>query len=142
MEISDVRRKLRGAMDEAKRRGAERRTQVDEASRAWAERLTEAVVPAFHAVQSALTGEGYRSKVSTPGDAARLWPDHSAADFVEMALDTERDTPAVLVRSTRGRGRRVVSSERAIAEGPGIGSLSQDLVVAALIEELLLFIPR
>jgi len=142
MEVSDVRRRLRGAIEEAKRRAADRRALADEAARVWEERLSDAVVPAFHSVHTALSGEGFRFSVSTPGGTARLSPERSPADFIEMALDTERDQPAVLVRSTRGRGRRILSAERIVAEGPEIREISHDAVVEVLIGELVPFIER
>ena len=142
MEVSDVRRRLRGAIDQAKRRAADRRAVADEASRVWSERLPEAVVPALLAVQNALSGEGYKFTLSTPGETVRLSPDRSSAEFVEIALDTNRDLPAVLIRSTRGRGSRTIASERVIAEGPEIAGLAQDAVVDVLIEEIVPFIER
>jgi hypothetical protein len=142
METSDVRRRLRGAIEEAKRRAADRRAVSDEASRVWAERLPDAVVPAFHAVLNALNGDGHRFTVSTPGETARLSPERAAAEFVEIALDTNRELPAVVVRSTRGRGSRTLESERVVAEGPEIASLTQDTVVGVLIEEIVPFIER
>src|SRR5205085_618075 len=99
MEVSDVRRRLRGAIEDAKRRSAERRARVDEASRAWEEVLTTTVVPAAHTMASALTGEGHRFKVVTPAGAVRLALERSAEEFVEVSLDTERQVPAMLVRS-------------------------------------------
>jgi hypothetical protein len=142
MEVSDVRRRLRGAIEQAKRRAADRRGVVDEASRVWAERLPDAVVPACHAVHNALTGEGFRFSVSTPGETARLSPERSSAEFVEIALDTNREPPAVVVRSTRGRGNRTIASERIVAEGPEIAALTQDAIVGVLIEEIVPFIER
>jgi hypothetical protein len=142
MEVSDVRRRLRHAIDEAKRHAADRRARVDQAARTWSERLPDAVVPAVHAVHSALAGEGYRFTVSTPGDTAHLALERSAAEFVEVALDTDRESPAVVLRSTRGRGRRTVTSERVIAEGAAIAELSQDAIVDAVIQELVPFIER
>ena len=68
--------------------------------------------------------------------------ERSPAEFIEMALDTERDLPAVLVRSTRGRGRRIMSAERIVAEGPDIPDISQNAVVEILIEELVPFVER
>ena len=56
METSDVRRRLRGAIEQAKRRAADRRAVADEASRVWAERLPEAVVPAFQGLLNASNG--------------------------------------------------------------------------------------
>jgi hypothetical protein len=142
MEPSDVRRHLRGAIDQAKRRAADRRAVADEASRVWGERLVDAVVPAFHAVLNALTGDGHRFNVSTPGQAARLSPERSSAEFVEIALDTNRELPAVTVRSSRGRGSRTMESERIVAEGPEIAALTQDIVIGVLIEEVVPFIER
>jgi hypothetical protein len=142
MEVSDVRRRLRGAIEEAKRRAAERRGRVDEASRAWAEVLTATVEPAFHTLASALSGEGHRFKVLTPGGAARLALERSAEEFIELALDTAREEPAVMLRSTRGRGRRMVSSERVAREGSTIATLTQEDVVGLLLDELVPFIER
>jgi hypothetical protein len=133
---------LRGAIEQAKRRAADRRAVADEASRVWAERLPEAIVPAFQAVLNVLSGDGFKFSLSTPGEAARLSPDRSSAEFVEVALDTSRELPAVIVRSTRGRGSRTIESERVVAEGPEIAELTQDAVIGVLIEEIVPFIER
>jgi hypothetical protein len=69
-------------------------------------------------------------------------PERSAEDFIELALDTERDAPAVVVLSSRGRGRRNASTERVLGEGAEIGRLSEEDVVAVLLEDLLPFIER
>ena len=142
MEVSDVRRRLRAAMEDAKRRSAERRARTDETSRAWEEVLTGTAVPAFHTMAQALTGEGHRFKVLTPGNSVRLALERSAEEFIELALDTDRDNPAVMVRSTRGRGRRIVSSERAVREGTAVASMTQEDVVGILLDELAPFIER
>lgn len=142
METSDVRRRLRGAIEQAKRRAADRRAVADEASRVWGERLAATIVPAFQAVQNALSGEGFKFSLSTPGETARLSPERSAAEFVEIALDTTRELPAVILRSTRGRGNRTIESERVVAEGPEIADLTEDALVNALIEEIVPFIER
>jgi|tagenome__1003787_1003787.scaffolds.fasta_scaffold20866723_2 hypothetical protein len=142
MEVSDVRRRLRGAIEEAKRRSAERRVRADEASRAWERVLPEVAVPAFHTMASALTGEGHRFKVATPGEAVRLTLERSAEEFVELALDTQRERPALLLTSARGRGRRLVSNERIVGEGDAIAALTEDAIIAVLLEELIPFLER
>ena len=142
MEVSDVRRRLRAAIDEAKRHSTERRARVDAATRAWEDVLPATVVPAFHALAQALAAEGHRFKVLTPGESARLSVERSAEEFIELALDTARDAPAVMLRSTRGRGRRMVSSERVAVEAGAIAQLTQEAVVGFLLEELLPFIER
>jgi len=142
MEASDVRRRLRLAIDQAKRRAADRRAVADEASRVWAQRLPDAVVPAFQAVHNALSGDGFKFSLSTPGETARLSPDRAPAEFVEIALDTTRELPVVVVRSIRGRGSRTIELERVLAEGPEIAELTQDAVVGVIIEEIVPLIER
>jgi hypothetical protein len=142
MEVSDVRRRLRSAIDDAKKRSVERRTRVDDARRAWERLLPEVAVPTFHTMAGALTAEGHRFKVFTPGEAVRLSLERSAEEFVELSLDTDRDEPALLLRSTRGRGRRIVSTERIVGEGAQIAGVTQEDLVAAMLEELIPFIER
>ena len=142
MEVPDVRRRIRAAIEAARVRAAERRTRTDEASRAYDEFLEAVAVPAFHTVVNALTGEGHRFNVSTPGRAVRMSPERSAEDFIELSLDTERERPAVVLRSSRGRGRRIVSTERLLREDLPIAELAEEDVIAALLEELLPFIER
>jgi hypothetical protein len=142
MEVSDLRRRLRSAIDDAKKRSVERRTRVDDARRAWERLLPEVAVPTFHTMAGALTAEGHRFKVFTPGEAVRLSLERSAEEFVELSLDTDRDEPALLLRSTRGRGRRIVSTERIVGEGAQIAGVTQEDLVAAMLEELIPFIER
>ena len=142
MEVSDVRRRIRAAIESARLRAAERRTRTDEASRAYDQFLEAVGVPAFHTVVNALTGEGHRFIVSTPGRAVRMSPERSSEDFIELSLDTGRALPAVMILTSRGRGRRMVNTERTLAEGPKIAELNDEDVIAALLEELLPFIER
>jgi hypothetical protein len=142
MEVPEVRRRVRGAIEDARRRAAERRTRRDEASRAWERLLPDVAVPAFHLVASALSGEGLRFKVLTPGQAVRLVPERGGEEFIELGLDTDRDDPALMLSSTRGRGRRTVSDERALREGSAIAELGEEDVIGALLEALVPFVER
>jgi len=142
MEVSDVRRRIRAAIEAARLRAAERRMRTDEATRAYDAFLETVAVPACHTVVNALTGEGHRFNVITPGRAVRLSPERSAEDFIELSLDTGREMPAVMILTSRGRGRRMVNTERTLAEGPKIAGLTDEDVVAALLGEILPFIER
>jgi hypothetical protein len=142
MEVSDVRRRIRAAIESARLRAAERRSRADEASRVYDVFLETVAVPAFHTVVNALTGEGHRFKVITPGRAVRMSPERSSEDFIELALDTEREVPGVVITSSRGRGRRTVTTERVLGPGPEIPNLTDETVVSALLEELLPFVER
>lgn len=140
MEISDVRRRVRAAIEAARTRAEARRVSRDEASRAWEGVRSDLAVPAFHQVASALVGEGHRFKVVTPGEAVRLTPDRGGEEFVELALVTEREEPALVLTSTRGRGRRVITTEHVFRDGPAIASVSEEEIVAALLEALTPFL--
>jgi hypothetical protein len=142
MELSDVRRRLRAVVEDAKRRAAERRARTDEASRAYGVFLPEVAVPAFHAVAQALTGESYRFKVFTPGETVRLSPEFSTEDFIELALDATGDAPVLLLTSSRGRGRRQVVTERPLFDGRPLSDVTQDEVIVAVLEALPPFVER
>jgi hypothetical protein len=140
MEVSDVRRRLRGAIEQAKRRAAERRSRVELSSREYEQFLSAVAVPAVHTLAQALIGEGHRFKVLTPGQAVRLAAEFSPDDYLEIALETEGDAPAVFVHTSRGRGRRSVETDRPL--NGRIGELTQEDVISVLLEELIALIER
>ena len=142
MEVSDVRRRLRGAIEEAKKRAAERRARADEASKAFDGFLPDVSVPAFQSLAQALTGEGYRYKVLTPGRAVRLSSEFSPDDFIELALDTTRDAPGLALTASRGRGRRNMTDERPVFDDRPIAELTQDDVLEMLVLEIVPFVER
>jgi hypothetical protein len=142
MEVSDVRRRLRGAIEDARRRAAERRARVDEAAKAYEQFRTNVAIPLFGVLAQALAAEGLRYKVETPADSIRLVPDRPGGDFIEVALDSDRETPALAIRSSRGRGRRTISSERTMYESRPIEQISDEDLVTVLLEELLPFLER
>lgn len=140
MEVSDVRRYIRTAIDDARRQTDERRTRNDAAVRAWERVLAEVAVPLFHQFASALTAEGYRFKVETPGAAVRLVPERGGDEFVELVLDTEGDDPLAMIRSTRGRGRRSVTNERPL--NARIDVLTDGEIATGLVQELTSLLQR
>ena len=142
MELSDVRRKVRAVIDDAKRQAGERRARTDEASRAYDTFLPEVAVPAFHAIAQALAGESYRFKVFTPGEAVRLSPEFSTEDFIELALDTTGASPVLLLTSSRGRGRRQVISEQPLLSERPLSEISQDDVIVGVLGMLAPFVER
>ena len=147
MEVSDVRRRLRAAMEDAKRLAEERRTKKDAAVREWERVLADVVTPAFHQIAQALNAESHRFQVTTPGSAVRLVPERGGEEFVEVALDTDGDAPQVMIRSTRGRGRRTVTNERPLAARSvdaltALTALTDEEIVGEVIEELKPFLQR
>jgi hypothetical protein len=136
MEIPEVRRRVRGAIADARTAAQERRTRVDAASREYETFLSDRAVPLFHQVASALVAEGLRFKVFTPAGSVRLASESGGDDYIELVLDTTGEEPQVLGRSSRGRGRRPVTSERPVKPGSNVGSLTEEDVLNFLAEEL------
>jgi hypothetical protein len=142
MEVSEVRRRVRAAIESARREAQERRVRSDRASLEYQDFLRARAVPLFQTVASALVAEGYRFKVFTPADSVRLASETSGNDFIELTLDATADPPTVSGRTSRGRGSRLVDSERPVKEGKAVADLSDEDVLGFLMEELAGFVER
>ena len=142
MEVSEVRRRLRAAIDSARRSAQERRARSDQAARDYDLFLRERAVPLFHTFASALVAEGHRFKVFTPADAVRLASESGGEDFIELTLDTSADPPLVLGRTSRGRGRRLLTSERPIKDRTEVAELTEEDVLDFLVSEIGPFVER
>ena len=142
MEVSEVRRRLRAAIEKAKHAAAERRARTDAATRDYESFLVERAAPIFHQVAAALTSERFSFKVFTPAGSIRLSAERSPEEFIELVLDDSSDPPAVVGRTTRGRGRRTVSTERAVAGGSPVADLTEEDVLSFLLEEIVPFVER
>jgi hypothetical protein len=142
MDIPEVRRRVRAAIEQARRDLAARRERNDAASRAFDELLAERAVPAFNQVASALTAEGHRFKVFTPAGAVRLSSERSADDYVEITLDTSETFPTVLGRTNIGRGRGATTRERPVRRGASPADLTEEDIVDFLVTEIVPFVER
>jgi hypothetical protein len=136
MEVAEVRRRVRAAIESARRAAQERRTRSDQASREYETFLRDIAVPVFHVFASALVAEGHRFKVFTPAESVRLASESSPEDYIEVALDAAAEPPAVMGRINRGRGRRGVASERPIKNVESIAQLTDEDVLVFLASEI------
>jgi len=135
MEISEVRRRLLGSIEGAKRGAAQRRARVDEASRDYAVFLEQIAVPLFRQVANVLKAERYPFSAFTPSGSVRLTSERNAENYIELSLDTTGSEPLVIGHTSRGRGRRVIESERPVGEGR-IRDLTEEHVLGFLLAEL------
>lgn len=142
MEVSDVRRRLRAVIEQARRQAALRREQIDRAAREYDEFLAARAVPIVRTLAEALAAEGHRFQVSTPAGSVRLSSERSQEDYVELALDPSGDTPTLLVRSSRGRGRRRVTSERAVRDATTLATVTDEDILDFFLGELEPFVAR
>ncbi len=142
MEVSEVRRRLRAAVEEARQSAAERRTRNDAAARDYEEFLGQRAVPVFHQLATALTGDGHLFKVFTPAGSVRLASERSHEEFIELVLDDSSDFPVVVGRTSRGRGRRMISAERPVRDRTPISELTEEDVLSFLLQEIPHFLER
>jgi hypothetical protein len=142
MEVSDVRKRVREAIERAKRAAAERRTRVDEAAGEYAAFLDRIAVPLFRQIAGVLRADGHRFTVFTPGGSVRLMSDRSGDDYIELALDTSGSHPRVVGHSSRGRGRRVIETEVPLGSGGPVRDLTEEDVLAFVLKELAPFVDR
>jgi hypothetical protein len=142
IEISELRKRVRAAIDKSRRAATERRATLDAASAAYARFLEDKAAPLAHMLANALRAEGYNFTVFTPNGGVRLSSARSADDFVEFSLDSSQSDPVVVLRVNRARGRRVVQHERPVKERTPAENLTEEDVLQALLEEIGPFVER
>jgi len=136
-EVAEVRKRVRYAIEQARRDSAERRERVAEAQKTYDTFLQTAAIPAFRMVANVLKSEGNLNfEVMTPAGGVRLQSERHREDAIEMELDTTADPPQPLVTITRARGSRLTQSDRSIKGSNPLARLTEDDVIDMLVEEL------
>lgn len=136
MEVSEVRRQLKHAIDRAKARAQRKRNNAAEAERAYATFLEEVATPTIRMLATALKAEGYPFTVSTPSGGLRLASERGRDDYIELTLDGSGETPTVVGRVRRTRGSRTLEDERPIKAGVAPQDLSDTDVLSFLVAAL------
>ena len=137
MDVALVRKRLQKAIEQARRDSADRRTRAQEAEKDYEEFLETRAIPAFRSVAIVLKSEGLNWEVMTPSAEVRLVPGRRRDEYIAITFDATADPPQAMVSVTRGRGGRVLHSERPVKPGtPAVTAISEDDVVEMLIEEL------
>ena len=136
MEVSEVRRQLKHAIDRAKARAQRKRNDAAEAELAYATFLEEVATPTTRMLATALKAEGYPFTVSTPSGGLRLASDRGRDDYIELTLDDGSDKPTVVGRVRRTRGSRTLEDERPIKAGAAPQDLTEADVLSFLVAAL------
>jgi hypothetical protein len=135
-DVGIVRKRVRFAIDAARRDQVERRARAAETAKAYESFLESAAAPAFRMLANVLRAEGLQFDVMTPSGGVRLASDRNRDDAIELELDSSADPPEALVTITRARGSRVLRRERPVKHGTPLAQLTEDDVVEMLLEEL------
>ena len=136
-DVAAVRKRVRTAIDQARRDQAERRTRVAEAQANYETFLQTAAIPIFRMLANVMKSEGNLNfEVMTPAGGVRLQSERNREDAIQMELDTTADPPQPLVTITRMRGSRVIQTDRSIKGSNPLARLTEDDVLEMLLEEL------
>lgn len=137
MDVSELRKQILRAIDEARKEASTRRTLVDEAVKAYADFRTNIAVPLMRQAASVLNASGPAFVVHTPADSVRLAAEHSAETFVEVTLDSSGVEPEVVGRVSLARGRQgLIVEERPIAAGKPVARLTEEDLSAFLLSAI------
>ena len=135
-DVAVVRKRLKAAIEQARRDQAERRGRAAEAQKNYELFLETAAVPVFRMFANILKSEGLNFEVMTPAGGVRLQSERQRDDAIEMELDTTADPPQPLVTITRARGSRVIQTDRSIKGSNPLVQLGEDDVIEMLLDEL------
>jgi len=136
LELGQIRRRVQVRLSDIKQAAAGRREKVSAAERAFAPFLSNVAFPTLSAVAQSLSAEGYPYKVTTPGGAVRMTSDRSRRTYVEIRLDTTGAAPQVVAEMGRERGSHVFTDERPVAAATPIEAITDEQVLAELLELL------
>ena len=135
MEVAHVRNRLKAATDGARQRAQARRARIAEAERAFDTFVTMAT-PLLKQLANALRVDGQLFTLFTPEHALRLASDRSRVDFIELSLDERSDRPGVVARISYARGSRTVDEERPVKPGAAPDAISEEELLAFLLDAL------
>jgi hypothetical protein len=133
METSDLRRRLRQALEQARKATTERRAGADLAATAYGAFLRDIATPIFRMFANVAKAEGHAFTVFTPADGIRLVSDGHSEDFVEFWLDASAEPPHVATRVSRVRGRNLTTTEGVLRADAPINGLTEEDVLAFLL---------
>lgn len=136
MEVSFVRQQLLAAIDRANKSALGRRQRGAQAEQAYERFLADVATPVARQLVIALKAQGLPFSIATPGHSVLLTSDNARDDMVAIVLDTAVDPPAVVVRTSRGRGSRLISDERPLKPDAAPDIITEHDTLAALLDAL------
>lgn len=137
-----MRKHVLTAIAAARDRAQRRRALAAEAERTYAAFLQNVATPVTRQVAAALKAEGHAVTVFTPGGGLRLALDRTRDDYIELALDTALEPPQVMARISRTRGSRTLGEERPLKPGTPPDGLTEEDVLAFLLEAIAPWVER
>ncbi len=135
MDVSELRKRIVRALDEARKEAQTERATRDSARRDFDTFLADVAVPLLRQSVTVLRAQGHQFSVETPAASARLVADGAPQTFLELALDVAGPRPRVIGRISISRGRDGVVEERPVSERP-IGQIGEEDLAAFLVSAI------
>lgn len=136
MEVSQVNKRVRSAIEDAKAKAQARRNAAASADKAYAVFLETVATPIARQVANALKVAGVGFTLGTPGGGLRLAADRGRDDYIEFVLDATGDVPQAAGRVSVSRGSRTLDETRPIKPGTAIEDLTEEDVLEFLVTAL------
>lgn len=137
MDVSDLRKRILRALDDARRDAVVRREVNDAAAQAYEAFLTGIGVPLVRQAADVLNAAREPFAVHTPASGVRLASEKTPQTFIEIELDSAGARPQVIGRVSLDRGRRgVLVEERPVAVGKPVADVNEEDVAAFLAAEI------
>ena len=136
MEVSQVNKRVRSAIEDAKAKAQARRNAPASADKAYAAFLETVATPVTRQVANALKVAGIGFTLGTPGGGLRLAADRGRDDYIELVLDTSGELPQAAGRVSVTRGSRTLDEVRPIKPGTAIEDLTEEDVLEFLVRAL------
>jgi hypothetical protein len=136
MDVSELRKRILRALDDARKEASTRRAIIDDATRAYGEFLERVAVPLLRQAETVLKSEGQLYTVHAPAGSARLVSAKTSETFIEIALDTTGERPQVIGRISIARGRDGRVEEYPIAPDKAIGAITDEDLSQLLVRQI------
>lgn len=136
MEVSQVNKRVRSAIEDAKAKAQARRNAAASADKAYAAFLETVATPIARQVANALKVAGVGFTLGTPGGGLRLAADRGRDDYVEIVLDPSGDLPQAAGRVSVTRGSRTIVETLPIKARTAIEDLTEEDVLEFLVRAL------
>jgi hypothetical protein len=136
MDVSELRKRIIRALDDARRDATMRRGEIDAARAAYEQFLNDVAVPTVRQAGSVLRAQGFPCNVDTPADSVRLSMAGNSAAFLEIELDAAASPPQAIGRLSVPRGSGIVIDEQPVGAGKSIAELTEEDLAAFLVSAI------
>ena len=136
MEVSQVNKRVKNAIEQARARAQARRNAAASAEKAFAVFLETVATPVSRQVVNALKVANISFTLGTPGGGLRLAAERGRDDYIEFVLDASGELPQAAGRVSISRGSRTIDEVVPVKPGSAIEELTDEDVLEFLVRAL------